>query len=300
MSNASALPFDIFRPFKNTIEAFTPRDTLPWEELAPRVLRYMTEDGIVGLRPRHEVDATSDWVDDQLGLPRGAAILDIGCGPGLYSNRLAARGYRVTGIDIADPFLEHARAEAQAHSLSCDYRKLSMFDMTYDAEFAAALLLQSIAGRLSEPELRDLLLTIRRALQPGGSLICEFQVKSARFESAEPIVSESLSLLGQSPWSDEPHAWLLRDLYFPASDDNVNHHLILRADGPPAEYWSCFRLYTVPALTELMERCGLEVRAAFGPLPGRALLPDDSSCLIWAQRSAVESGWFSSGSAIPS
>jgi SAM-dependent methyltransferase len=284
MSNASALPFDVFRPFKNTIEAFTPRDTLPWAELAPRVLRYMTEDGIVGLRPWHAVDATIDWVDEQLGLPGEAAILDIGCGPGLYSNRLAARGYRVTGIDIADPFLEHARAEAQAHGLSCDYRKLSMFEMTFDGEFASALLLQSIAGRLSELELRDLLLAIRRALQPGGSLICEFQVKSARFASAEPTVTESLSLLGQSPWSDEPHAWLLRDLYFPASDDTVSHHLILRADGAPAEYWSCFRLYSVPALTELLEGCGLEVRAAFGPLPGRGLQPDDSSCLIWAQR----------------
>jgi SAM-dependent methyltransferase len=283
MSSEGSLPFDIFRPFKSTPEAFTPRDSIPWEELAERVLRYPAAECFPGMRPRHEVDAAVAWVAERLGLRRGATILDLGCGPGMHSNRLAARGYQVTGIDIAGPFLEHAHAEAQALGVRCDYRQLSMLDMAFAGEFAAALLLQSIASCLESDDLRRLLAAIRRALQPGGRLIGEFRVQPGRFESRAPAANESLVLLDRSPWSDQPHAWLLRDLCFTASDEHVQHHMVVRSDGPPIECWSRFRLYAPEELRELLASCGFQVRAAFGPIPGRPLRPNDRSCVVWAQ-----------------
>jgi SAM-dependent methyltransferase len=238
------------------------------------------------MRTGQEVDAAVAWLDEQIGLPKRATILDIGCGPGMYSNRLAARGYRVTGIDIAQPFLEHARAEAQAQGLDCTYQNLSMFEMAFEAEFAAVLLLQSIVGRMTTDETLQLMTDIRRALRSAGHCICEFQVRSARFASAEPAVTESLMLLGQSPWSDRPHAWLVRDLFFPASSERVDHHLVLRSDGPPLECWPRFQLYSVPAIAELLAAAGMRVRAVFGRIPGQQLRPEDSTCVIWAQAMA--------------
>ena len=34
-------------------------------------------------------------------LPKGAALIDAGCGQGWYTNRLAAQGYRVAGFDLS-------------------------------------------------------------------------------------------------------------------------------------------------------------------------------------------------------
>ncbi len=44
-------------------------------------------------------------------------ILDVGCGQGTQSIRLAARGYHVTGVDPSDELLDRARADA-ARALS--------------------------------------------------------------------------------------------------------------------------------------------------------------------------------------
>jgi hypothetical protein len=44
------------------------------------------------------VEATVEWLVD--GLPPGDAVLDLGCGPGLYAQRLADRGFEVTGVDL--------------------------------------------------------------------------------------------------------------------------------------------------------------------------------------------------------
>jgi 2-polyprenyl-3-methyl-5-hydroxy-6-metoxy-1,4-benzoquinol methylase len=46
---------------------------------------------------------------------RGKAILDIGCGSGVYSIELARRGARrVVGLDFSEPMLEIARRDARA------------------------------------------------------------------------------------------------------------------------------------------------------------------------------------------
>ena len=46
------------------------------------------------------IDRSVEWIVSML--PEGASLLDIGCGPGLYTKRLAERGLRVTGIDFSN------------------------------------------------------------------------------------------------------------------------------------------------------------------------------------------------------
>jgi 2-polyprenyl-3-methyl-5-hydroxy-6-metoxy-1,4-benzoquinol methylase len=48
-----------------------------------------------------------------LGLARGAAVLDAPRGHGRISNLLATDGYRVTGVDLTEVFIERARADAE-------------------------------------------------------------------------------------------------------------------------------------------------------------------------------------------
>src|SRR5437660_11607155 len=52
-----------------------------------------------------------------LHLPDGASILDLCCGYGRHSIKLAQRGFKVTGVDISAKQIQHARKEArQAHA----------------------------------------------------------------------------------------------------------------------------------------------------------------------------------------
>jgi magnesium-protoporphyrin O-methyltransferase len=53
--------------------------------------------------------------DAEGGMPGGERrVLDAGCGPGEISLRLAARGFRVTGIELAPSLAEAARARVRA------------------------------------------------------------------------------------------------------------------------------------------------------------------------------------------
>jgi len=44
-------------------------------------------------------------------LPAGVDVIDVGCGTGLISGMLTARGHRVTGVDVSVPMLTRAREQ---------------------------------------------------------------------------------------------------------------------------------------------------------------------------------------------
>jgi 2-polyprenyl-3-methyl-5-hydroxy-6-metoxy-1,4-benzoquinol methylase len=49
------------------------------------------------------------WIHEHLLEGKPSSILDLGCGPGFYSHRLAARGHRCHGIDFGPASIEYAQ-----------------------------------------------------------------------------------------------------------------------------------------------------------------------------------------------
>ncbi len=61
-------------------------------------------------------------------------VLDIGCGPGALCSVWAESGHRITGIDIAEPFIETARERAREGGLAIAYRVGSATELPFDDE----------------------------------------------------------------------------------------------------------------------------------------------------------------------
>ncbi|AHM57849.1 UbiE/COQ5 methyltransferase (plasmid) [Peptoclostridium acidaminophilum DSM 3953] len=76
-------------------------------------------------------------------MKKGMKILDVGCGTGNFSIRLAEMGCRVTGIDVSEKMLEIARIKAAEKNLDIDFinmdaHKLEFADNEFDAVISMA------------------------------------------------------------------------------------------------------------------------------------------------------------------
>ena len=105
----------------------------------------------------------------------GKRILEAGCGEGWYTERLLARGARVTAFDASAQMLAHARRRLAALSAEAQGRmELHVADLRRPLEFAADAGFDGIVSALVLHYLRDwstAMAEFRRALAPGGWLL---------------------------------------------------------------------------------------------------------------------------------
>ncbi len=95
----------------------------------------------------------------------GECILDLGCGDGQLTQRIAAAGASVVGIDASPSMVEAARARGvKADKGSAE--KLPYPDHTFEAVFSNAVL-HWVRGQ------DDMLAQVRRVLRPGGRFVAE-------------------------------------------------------------------------------------------------------------------------------
>src|SRR5690349_17386436 len=81
-------------------------------------------------KPLHEINPLRlDYIDRLAGLA-GKAVLDVGCGGGILSESMAARGGHVTGIDLGDKALKVAKLHLLESGVKqVTYRKTAVEDL---------------------------------------------------------------------------------------------------------------------------------------------------------------------------
>ena len=76
-------------------------------------------------KPLHDINPLRlDYIDGIAGL-RGRRVLDVGCGGGILAEAMAARGARVTGIDLAERPLKVAQLHLLESGLDVEYRLIA-------------------------------------------------------------------------------------------------------------------------------------------------------------------------------
>jgi 2-polyprenyl-6-hydroxyphenyl methylase/3-demethylubiquinone-9 3-methyltransferase len=84
-------------------------------------------------RPLHEINPLRlDYIDGIATL-RGKNVLDVGCGGGILAEAMAARGARVTGIDLADKPLKVAQLHLLESKLDVVYRNIAVEALAQEA-----------------------------------------------------------------------------------------------------------------------------------------------------------------------
>ncbi|MBD0329088.1 MAG: methyltransferase domain-containing protein [Thermoleophilia bacterium] len=118
-------------------------------------------------------DAETEVIWRVLELEAGTAVLDLGCGHGRIANRLAARGCRVTGLDVTPLFLERARGDAAERGVEVEYVQGDMRTLPWTERFDRALLWFTTFGYFGDEDNRRVLAEACASLRPGGRLAIE-------------------------------------------------------------------------------------------------------------------------------
>jgi predicted TPR repeat methyltransferase len=133
--------------------------------------------------------ALAGFLDELFGADEEAVtgVLDVCCGTGLLAAELAARGYRVTGVDASEAMLARARRLLGPYA-TLIHAKLP--DLPLEVTFDAVTCTLDGFTYLSPAALAPTAEAIARVLRPGGWLVFDAHTDAMMaLTSSRPIVS---------------------------------------------------------------------------------------------------------------
>jgi SAM-dependent methyltransferase len=223
-------------PERPALEPWTTAPGIPWDEPAfsARMLReHLSQEHDAASRRFHRIDQHVRWLHEQVVPRTRGSVLDLGCGPGLYTSRLARLGHRCFGIDISPASIEHARAEAAEEDLACTYMRADLRAAPLGAGHGAALLLYGQLNALPRDEVIRALERVRNALTGGGVLVLEVHPEravEARGREGPLWYTSRRGLFG-----DGPHLVLQESAWHPEARAATRRWLAVDAETAEAE-----------------------------------------------------------------
>ena len=130
----------------------------------------------------------------QIDLPRGARVLDVGCGIGGASRYFAQeRGWRLDGIDLTPEYVEVAGSLSRRVGLAdaISYHKASASALPFPAATFDGAYMLHVGMNIADK--RTTFAEIRRTLKRGGVFVIYDVMRESDGEFAYPV-----------PWSSEP------------------------------------------------------------------------------------------------
>lgn len=244
-------------------------EKIPWNDpdFSERMLsEHLSQAHDAASRRFEIIDRHVGWIHNQVLKGNPACILDLGCGPGLYTSRLARLGHHCVGIDFSPASIAYAREQAEEAGLKCTYLEQDIRTANYGAEYG---LVMSIFGEFNvfrPEEAKSILTKACRALIPNGFLLLE------------PHAFDTVVKMGSGPsswystekglFSSKPHLCLQENFW--DVDHNVaieRYYVIDAATGRVTFNSSSMQAYTNNEYQLLLAECGFG-EAAFYPSLG--------------------------------
>lgn len=180
---------------------------------------HLNPDWDAASRKHSFIDRSVKWLESII--PEKSKILDLGCGPGLYTKKLSDAGYDVTGIDYSRRSISYAKE----HDTKTKYIYQDYLEMDYYEDFDAITLIYCDYGAMVPDERKMLLSRIYRALKPGGLFIFDvFTEQTHRGKSDQ--TSWSFHEQGDF-WSEKPHLCLEAEYYYVNNTARVNKYIVI-------------------------------------------------------------------------
>ncbi|WP_319579813.1 class I SAM-dependent methyltransferase [uncultured Methanospirillum sp.] len=210
----------------------------------------------------------------ELSLNEPRAILDLACGHGRHSTRLAGFGHAVTGIDQSNEFLEIAGSNAEKKGVNVRYLCADSRSYCGEKTYDCIIHLFSSFGYFSDKENELVIRNVAGSLKEGG-LFCLDVLNRDTFLKDYP----RFSVL-------EKNADLMidRNRFDPVSGRLYNSRIIIR-DGIRKDTPFFLRLYNLNEITTILNSEGLSVIKIFGDWKGKQFDGESKRMILIAQKS---------------
>jgi SAM-dependent methyltransferase len=233
-------------------------EKIPWNEpgFSQRMLlEHLSQEHDAASRRFEIIDKHVNWINHFILSGQPTKILDLGCGPGLYTSRLSKLGHDCTGIDFSPASIEYANKCAHEEKLGCSYTKQDVRRADFGHGYGLVMLIYGEFNAFRCSEARSILEKAHQALEVNGFLLLEAHTfATVRAIGDRPASWDSAE---KGLFSDRPHLCLSENFWEAEQYISIRRILIIDAlTGEVKKYAESLQAYTTEQYQVLLEECG--------------------------------------------
>ena len=251
---------------------YTASDLWTNEHTSGRMLSFHLDETIdVSSRNTKFIDRSVEWMATAFMIGKDTKIADFGCGPGLYTTRLARRGVNVTGIDFSPRSIAYAEAMAAREQLKIKYVNRNYLEFETEDRFDLILMIMCDFCALSPVQRSSLLDRFREILKPDGSVILDVYSLSAFGKKKETTTYEVNLLNGF--WAPEKYYGFLNTFKYDEEKVVLDKFTIVEP-GRTREVYNWLQYFAPEDLEREFAKSGLRIKRMYSDVAGKPYDPN--------------------------
>lgn len=241
-------------------EPWTEGDNIPWNDpdFSRRMLKeHLSQEHDAASRRATVVDQHVAWIHDTLLYGKPGRVLDLGCGPGLYTTRLARLGHESMGIDFSPASVAHANEVARAEDLRATHVLGDLRSTPFGTGFDLIMMIYGEFNVFAPSHRAGILDKACQALRPAGTLLLEISTfeEVRRMGTTTPTWWSSKGGL----FSDQPHLVLEESFWAEQTHTATNRYYVVDAKTGQAQRWAAsYQAYTEGDLQTALRTAGFD------------------------------------------
>ncbi|MFZ5823496.1 MAG: class I SAM-dependent methyltransferase [Bacillota bacterium] len=266
-------------------EPWSEGENIPWNDpdFSRRMLaEHLSQEHDLASRRSGIIESQVDWIHEAMLGARPGHVVDLGCGPGLYTAQLARLGHTCTGIDWSPASIDYARVVAHQEGLSPTYLLEDLRNAPLPPNQDLIMLLYGEFNVFKPADVAQILSQAYQALKPGGRLLLEAHtVNGIKADSEE----RGWWALPNGLFSDRPHLGLEESFWDETAQvKTVRYYIIDAETAETTRYAASYQAYSHEAYAAALTAAGF-TEVAFRESLSEAY-PQDGLQVITAVRPA--------------
>jgi 2-polyprenyl-3-methyl-5-hydroxy-6-metoxy-1,4-benzoquinol methylase len=252
------------------------------EHTSKQMLEYHLSESIdVSSRNKGFIERSVEWIVSHFGVDKETEIADFGCGPGLYTTRLAERGAIVTGIDFSENSIKYAKQIASQEGLQVNYIQKNYLDFNTTDSFDIVTMIMCDFCALSPDQRKEMLSKFHSLLKPEGSVMLDVYSLNGYNQKEESATYELNQLNGF--WSPDDYYCFVNTFKYEKEKVILDKYTIIEKSRKRVVY-NWLQYFSIDSLRKEFEENGFKVEEIYSDVAGKTFNPESPEIAIVAKK----------------
>ena len=261
---------------------YTAKELWTNEHTSKKMLEYHLNESLdLSSRNKDFIDRSLKWIVSCFGIDANTSVADFGCGPGLYTTKLAEKNAHVTGIDFSERSIRYAKDTAARKGLNIDYVCQDYLEFETGKRYDLITMIMCDFCALSPMQREKMLTRFYRFLNVGGSVLLDVYSLNALEQREEVSTYEYMQLNGF--WSSENYYGFLNTFKYNEERVILDKYTIIEEARTQTVY-NWLQYFSPESLRKEFEENGFNIEEYYSDVAGTVFSPESVEFAIIAKK----------------